>query len=173
LASGLEAYDAYLALLRRFDSDKRPFLLQLGGVYLFDGETARCPMSRGDGGDSCLDSPLCSCAAIIPYLLPDGALLPCMPMANSDFEKAMPNVFETPLEQALAPGSSYFDLVSMSVRQMFERHPSKCRDCERRLTCLGGCRAYALRAGNLYGPDPACCLFWNGGHYERFKKFFY
>lgn len=166
------AYDTYTSLLKHFTLDQRPFLLQIGGIYLFDGQKSLCPAKRGNGNEESAASPLCSCARIYPYLLPDGTLLPCMPMSNCEFEMNMPNVFKQPLRAILGNDSDYFNFISMSVKDMFEKHASTCSSCEYRYTCLGGCRAFAMKQGNVYGPDINCCRFWKGNHYEKFQEFF-
>jgi len=172
LSSEILAYDTYTALLRRFTQDNRPFMLQIGGIYLFDGQKSHCLVKRGNGKEECATNPLCSCARIHPYLLPDGTLLPCMPMSNCEFEADMPNVFKQPLEAILSKNSDYFNFISMSVKDMFEKHPSPCSTCEHRYVCLGGCRAFAMKQGNIYGPDINCCRFLKGNYFEKFKEFF-
>ena len=106
-----------------------------------------------------------------PYLLPDGTLMPCMPLANCGLDSKMPNLLKTPLVEVLQPGSELYALSDMRLGDFLQTHAQECNQCEHKYTCKGGCRACAKQCGNLYGPDTKMCQYFKAGHYRFFEKF--
>ena len=152
----------YLDLLEEFERRGRPFSLQLDHRYLYraGSRSVAYPAHHGDGTPQSLKRSVCSCMREHPYLLPDGTLMPCMPLANCGLDREMPNLRQVPLVEILKPHSKFLDFISVTPEEMFAREPSACARCQHRFECCGGCRARAYAAGNLYGPDPEMCEYF-------------
>ena len=151
-----ELNQCYKNLLKTFERLGRPFSLQLDHRYFYHAGSARVsyPAHQGDGTQQMLKRCVCSCMREHPYLLPDGTLMPCMPMANCGLDHEMPNLKDVSLTEILKPESKFFDFISLTAQELFDRTPQSCAQCPHRLVRCGGCRARAYEAGNLYGPDP-------------------
>ncbi len=161
----------YLALLDVFERLGRPFSLQLDHRYIFNAASGRAylPALVGDGRVESIKRPVCSCMRQHPYLLPDGTLMPCMPLANCGLDRNMPNLLEVPLVEVLKPESKFFNFISMTPEQMFAQGNSTCASCKYREVCCSGCRARAHAAGDILGPDPEMCAFFKMGERQMFE----
>ncbi len=164
----------YLNLLERFQSLGRPFQLQIDHRYLYDPQRgkATAPVLLREMAEMSLKQPVCMCMRLHPYLLPDGTLMPCMPLANCGLDREMPNLRDVPLVDVLSSKSRFFDFISITPEEMFRRADSECASCEFRFQCCGGCRARAYAAGNLYGPDPALCDYFRNGTKKLFEPWY-
>jgi radical SAM protein with 4Fe4S-binding SPASM domain len=83
----------------------------------------------------------------------------------------MPDLRETRLTCALSD-SLYMKRIETPVSELL-RHQKKCRDCEHRIECGGGCRAAALidNGGSDYlGIDPVTCYFFKNGYEGRIDE---
>ena len=172
-ASTDEIISASAVLLEKFEELNKPFNLQIAHYYVYEkGRDKACaPAFSGENSENALKLPLCSCMRQHPYLLPDGTLMPCMPLANCGIDNQMPNLLKTPLVEVLQPGSALYALSDMRLGDFLENHASECRKCEYKYTCKGGCRACAKQCGDLYGPDMQMCQYFKAGHYKAFEKF--
>jgi radical SAM protein with 4Fe4S-binding SPASM domain len=168
-----EIITASVALLEKFEELNKPFSLQVAHYYVYEKVTnkAYALAFAGENSEKALKNPLCSCMRQHPYLLPDGTLMPCMPLANCGIDDKMPNLLKTPLIEVLQPGSKLYALSDMRLRDFLKNHAKECNDCQYKYTCKGGCRACAKQCGNLYGPDPQMCQYFKAGHYRYFEKF--
>ena len=80
-------------------------------------------------------------------------------------------VSELTLAEALLD-SFYMDFISTTLGDYLEHIP-KCRSCEYKNRCGGGCRGRAGAANDgsdLLGVDPDTCLIFKGGYFERVKE---
>ena len=163
-----------VALLEKFEELNKPFSLQVAHYYVYEksADKAYALAFAGENSEKALKLPLCSCMRQHPYLLPDGTLMPCMPLANCGLDSEMPNLLKTPLIEVLQPGSELYALSDMRLGDFLQTHAQECNQCEYKYTCKGGCRACAKQCGNLYGPDPQMCQYFKAGHYRYFEKFF-
>ena len=173
-ANSEEIIAASVALLEKFEELNKPFNLQIAHYYVYDknADKAYALAFSGENSEKALKLPLCSCMRQHPYLLPDGTLMPCMPLANCGIDGEMPNLLKTPLVEVLQPGSALYTLSDMRLGDFLENHAQECNDCEHKYTCKGGCRACAKQCGDLYGKDAAMCQYFKLGHYQYFEKFF-
>ena len=173
-ASTDEIISASVVLLEKFEELNKPFNLQIAHYYVYEKglDKAYAPAFSGENSEKALKLPLCSCMRQHPYLLPDGTLMPCMPLANCGIDNQMPNLLKTPLVEVLQPGSVLYALSDMRLGDFLENHASECRKCEYKYTCKGGCRACAKQCGNIYGADTQMCQYFKAGHYKAFEKFF-
>lgn len=166
-----ELYDAYLELIKRYDSDSAPFAMMLGGFFYCGKGSSdyRIPFIRFDGSENALRQTVCRSCRIHPYIMADGGLLPCIPMTGTYIEKEMPNLCATTFTEAMRD-SRYFDIIDMRLKDLF-RENAECSDCEHKLRCGMGCRAHAIDCtGSFYGIDPACCYFFKNGYEERIRN---
>ena len=172
-ANSEEIIAASVALLEKFEALNRPFNLQLAHYYVYEKSKnkAFALAFSGENSEKALKLPLCSCMRQHPYLLPDGTLMPCMPLANCGIDSQMPNLLKTPLVEVLQPGSALYALSDMRLGDFLENHAKECNDCEYKFTCKGGCRACAKQCGNLYGPDTQMCQYFKSEQYRKFEKF--
>lgn len=173
-ASQDELNHCYLQVLECFQQLGRPFSLQIDHRYIYSTKNGKASALAllGDESGNCLEQPVCSCMRLHPYLLPDGTLMPCMPLSNCGLDRKMPNLRNTSLIEILSPQSKFFNFISITPAEMFKREKSVCKNCEYRFKCCGGCRARAYAAGNLYGPDPAMCDYYQKGTKKLFEPFY-
>lgn len=174
-ASGNELSQCYVKTLNRFQELGRPFSLQMDHRYACTkaGEKGCSPAVHGDGSEQALKRPVCSCARLHPYLLPDATLMPCMPLANCGLDGRMPNLKENRLTEILKRGTEFFDFISITPEELFQRQEKgKCASCEHRSQCCGGCRAKAYGAGDLFGADPDACDFFKNGTKRIFEPYY-
>ncbi len=164
----------YLKLLERFQTLGRPFQLQIDHRYIYDprsGKASALALQR-EASEMSLKQPVCQCMRLHPYLLPDGTLMPCMPLSNCGLDHAMPNLLNVPLVEILSSRSNFFDFISITPEEMFQRGDCECSSCEYRFRCCCGCRARAYAGGNLYGPDPILCDYFRNGTGKLFESFY-
>ncbi len=173
-ASKDELNRCYLKLLDRFQQLGRPLSLQIDHRYIYSARLGKASALalQGDASVQSLKRPVCSCMKFHPYLLPDGTLMPCMPLSNCGLDKKMPNLRKISLVEVLSSRSSFFDFISITPEEMFQRENSECASCEHRFQCCGGCRARAYGNGNLYGPDPAMCDYFRKGDRKLFESYY-
>lgn len=98
----------------------------------------------------------------------NGNVYPCMQMsgyydAKNDF---LGNVKTDGLQPLLQKGA-YLDEICVTLGQLANVN-NKCAECKWFRYCVGGCRALALAlTGDKFGSDPAKCVFFKKGYYER------
>ena len=103
----------------------------------------------------------------------DGYVYPCMPMsgyysAKGDF---LGNVKKDGLQSILQQGK-YLSEICTTVGQLAEKN-RKCRECAYFKYCAGGCRVLAtLFTEDKLGSDPAKCVFFEKGYYEKITALF-
>lgn len=101
----------------------------------------------------------------------NGEVVPCMQMSGYFKEKNLHlgNLHDTPLKELLS-GGAYLDSVCADLHKRLE-YSKKCAECDYYKYCNGGCPALAiLYTGSMLGADPAKCLFFEKGWYEKSVK---
>ena len=104
----------------------------------------------------------------MPSIGPEGDVFPCHPMSGYMHGHGidMGNVRRDGLQSILQKGP-LMSYVCAGVGKVAE-HNERCGTCRHFRYCAGGCRAIALvLTGDLYGPDPTKCTFFDEGWYER------
>lgn len=162
-----EIFEGYLGLLKTFISLGRPISIRMGGFYHFnktDGvECPPCGRRAGKSGEHLLKQFACNACRFIRYLLPDGTLLPCIPMTGTHIHKNMPGIRGRGLVAGLRD-PSLWKIVSLRVEDLVERN-EECAGCEHLGACGLGCRASALTCGEgVFAKDPVACLYWKEGY---------
>lgn len=101
----------------------------------------------------------------------NGNVFPCMQMSGYYELKndCLGNVKQSGLQQLLQCGK-YLAEVCTTVGELAQVN-EKCRNCTYFKHCAGGCRAIALAlTGDKLGIDPAKCLFYHRGYYEKLEQ---
>jgi len=157
---------AYEPLIRQWLDDDRPFALHLGGFFRSPGKTwptEGMPTIRytPEGYD-------CTGCREKPYLLPDGALLPCPAYTDTVLLGRMPNILEVGLSEALSK-SFFRSVLDLRKSDLLARN-EECASCELFEVCGMGCRAFAVsETGDLMAKDPLSCELWRKGYGQRFE----
>ena len=100
-----------------------------------------------------------------------GEMVPCMQMSGFMMEHNihLGNVYDTPLRELLSDGA-YLKMITKNLYQLRQINET-CDKCRYYKYCGGGCRALALLYSKLkndpWSVDPAKCMFFNGGWYEK------
>ncbi len=163
LTSG-ELYDAYLDFIPEYKAAGSPLNLMLGGFFMNrkGTDTYMIPSKKYDGSEKSEGSVICGSARNNMYIAADGKILPCIPLSGLPIQGEMPSLLDTPLVEALS-SSSYLERINTRLGDLLSTN-EKCRECEHKYYCGGGCRAGALLTSNEYlGCDEfTCYLFKNG-----------
>ena len=127
------------------------------------------PFTSGCGSCERCSQTLCEATMIFPYLLPNGKVLPCIAMSDSELENIAPNIFDEgeSLEKALS-NSAIDKYTHYTHSDLFENNP-ECAACEHRYIC-SGCRANSLSCGGYFEKDPLACAFIKGGYENRIRN---
>ena len=164
-----ETMQAYLDYLPLFKEDGCPLDIQMEGFFAYSKEQDNYfVVADKDVREDALGRvPPCGVIHSAVYVGPNGAVTPCMSMCGAEIEKQFPNIFETPLEDILFE-SSYTELTGKKVDYVLD-HTEKCRTCEYRTRCCGGCRAMATgqSCGDYFAIDPVCCEMFTGGWIDK------
>ena len=168
-----EEYEAYLEYLPQYVADGMPVpILSLSGLFIARDGKFGVGSERYPEDCDCSSKYLCNAARNTMYLGPDGRVLPCIPMSETDFtQQRFPMLGDMTLAQALSD-SAYLDFITTDLAAYLESNP-QCASCEYRNRCMGGCRgrgAQATEGADLMARDPDACLLFTGGYYDRAKK---
>lgn len=172
LSSG-EEFETYLAYIPQYMEDGMPVKrLILSGVFSCIDGKAGIPFVKGDEDHPNEKQLACRASRMTMYLGPDGRILPCIPMSETEkSQEHFPGINGISLREALTD-STYISFIRTNMGQYLE-HNAKCRSCEYKYRCGGGCRGRAVIENDgedLLGIDPDTCLFFRGGYYDRVKK---
>ena len=168
--SGEEFNELCLEYAPQYVEDGMPVpLLTLGHVLkAFEGKISVAGVRNGEDED-CGRNPICGTARSTMYMGPDGRILPCIPMSESNvLQDYFPKIESMSLREALSD-SNYMSFVSTTLDEYLGHNP-KCAACEYKNRCGAGCRGKAVEANkgtDLLGVDPDACLFFTGGYYDR------
>jgi len=163
----LELLPALKGVLKRWHEVGRPFnmiLWRLGSFHR-EGQAFRGLEMRYD--DS---SPDCASAYCLPYVTPDGVLVPCGSYTGSALAMKMPNLLETPLSEAW-DDPILREICKRTKGDVRANNPA-CKACAHFEVCGSGCRVSAmLTRGDPMLSDPVCCRLHRGGYMEDFHAF--
>ena len=162
--------DAYLSLIRRMKADGMPIRhVRLAGCFeIEDGEYKFPPLS-GCGTAEMENEPLCEASRLFPHLLPDGRLLPCMPMCGTAMEENAPNILTGGYDISRAlTDSPLGEYMKYTCADVF-RHEPECAACEHKYRCTR-CPAASLPYGSVFAPPRELCTFVKGRYDERIRE---
>ena len=112
--------------------------------------------------------PSCGAMKKAVYIGADGMVAPCMGMGDCEYAKHFPNLSVTPLREIL-DDPEFLRLGSATIGDV-QNGNDKCRSCEYKAYCAGGCRNSALAVSdNYYDADPEACWFFHNGGMERVR----
>ncbi len=103
----------------------------------------------------------------------NGNVYPCMQLSGTYDKRGevLGNV-KTDGLRPLLQGGKYLDEVCASVKDLVDNN-EKCAACKYFKYCVGGCRALAVAlTGDKFGSDPAKCVFFKNGWYEKITALF-
>ena len=167
-----EIYDAFLAYIPKYLEAGSPISLMLGGFFTCPKGTEEysIPSAKYDGTKESCRQTLCGSARNTMYIAADGRLLPCMPLSGMDCQDEYPLITEIGLQKALSD-SLYLERIDTRLEKLLKEN-ARCRACDYKYVCGGGCRAGALlSSGNYLGCDESICKIFTGGYYDRISKF--
>ena len=100
----------------------------------------------------------------------NGNVYPCMQLSGSyDAKKEFLGNVKTDHLQTLLQGGKYLDEVCATVKTLAQNN-RRCALCRYFKYCAGGCRALAFAlTGDKLGSDPAKCVFFQKGYYEKIE----
>lgn len=100
----------------------------------------------------------------------NGNVYPCMQISGSyDAKKEFLGNVKTDHLQTLLQGGKYLDEVCATVKTLAQNN-RRCALCRYFKYCAGGCRALAFAlTGDKLGSDPAKCVFFQKGYYEKIE----
>lgn len=159
-----ELYTAYLDYIPKYKAAGAPLSVMLGGFFMCGkgSEKYMSPSKKFDGSEKMLRQTLCPSARNTMYIAADGKLLPCIPLTGLPIQDGMPSVTEMDICRALSD-SRYLSLIDTRLEDLLKVN-ARCRDCEYKLSCGGGCRAGALvGSGEYLGCDDWTCHFFKNG----------
>lgn len=165
-----EYYEMGLSLIRDYVQLSPAMDLQLWQYITIDAKEHSyhvTPVHFADGAYD-KDFPLCLRNRCMPSIGPEGDVFPCHPMSGYMHGHGidMGNVHREGLKAILQKGP-LMSYVCAGVGKVAEGN-ERCGSCRHFRYCGGGCRAVALvLSGDLYGPDPTKCVFFDEGYYER------
>jgi len=165
-----ELYEAYLRFIPRYKSAGALLSIMLGGFFMCNkgSHDYRIPCKKFDGSEKMLRQTVCASARNNMYISADGKLLPCIPLSGLPVE-GVPDITKITLLEALSD-STYLSMINTRVCDLLEAN-EKCKACDYRLYCGGGCRAGALlSSGEYLGCDDYTCYFFKNGYEAKIKS---
>ena len=161
-----------LNYLEDFYNDLPNMHLSLGGFFAANGrdpDVYSIPAVHvfKDPENKCM----CAHARTSMYISAEGRALTCMPISNDDeFQADYPLIHELGLKNCLTE-SKYLELINTRSGTVLE-HNEKCRSCEYRKLCLGGCRAAGLMChpGDILAPDEYTCELFRNGWLQKLEE---
>lgn len=161
--------DAYVDLIAQMKRDRMPFrAVKLAGCFSAHGADYSLPALGGCGTKAQENEHLCEASKLFPHLLPDGRLLPCMPMCGTEMEEHAANILtgDYDISKALidSPLGKY---MQYTYRDVF-LHEEECRRCPHKYQC-NRCPATSLLYGSLFAKSPLTCAFIKQNYAERIR----
>ena len=167
-----ETFEIYLNYLEDYYNDLPNMHLMLGGFFAADGrepDVYSIPVVHVSKNPE--NTCMCAHARTSMYISAEGRALTCMPIANDDeFQADYPLIQELGLKNCLTE-SKYMELINTRSGTVLE-HNEKCRNCEYRKLCLGGCRAIGLlcHPGDILAPDESTCRLFRNGWLQKLEE---
>lgn len=167
-----EFTEAVLNYIPQFFEDGSPVEIKLGAYF-------RCkrgrrnytfPFIREEPDLEHLEKKvICTSAIHNIYISENGSIMPCLAYAATDLAEKFPSLLEMSLNDALQ--SDFFSKILYAKRKEFLDKNEKCRECERKLLCCGGCPAVAMADNNDYlGIDEDVCYLHKNKIDDRIRE---
>ena len=96
--------------------------------------------------------------------------MPCLEYGAACCAKEFPDLLQVPMKDILH-ASRTRKIMTCRMKEYYAEN-EKCRICEKRLNCAGGCRVNAMTVhrDNNTGIDEDACTFHLGGYEERVRE---
>lgn len=165
-----EYYDAMIDLAAKYARGDHQMTLTVWQLFTLWPEAMAYSLTpvacqQGKYRDSI---PVCKGNRGMVAVAANGNVFPCMQM--SGYYEAHGDILGNVKTDGLAPllrGGRYLSEICTTVGQL-ARTNEKCGSCKYFPHCTGGCRAIALTlTGDKLGIDPAKCLFFEQGFYQK------
>ena len=167
-----ESMEVFLEYIPRFFEDGMPISVNLGGAFScnkYGTDYSISYVRKFDTDEELQKHLMCSTARYNVYISAECRLMPCLGYCAAEYADGFPDILEIPLKEALSASLAH-DIMMCRMSEYFARN-EKCRTCEKRLKCAGGCRVNAMVCGNEnLGIDEDACKFHLGGYEERIKE---
>ncbi len=168
-----EIFDIFMDYIPAFFEDGMPIkYLMLSGLFGCSNGKPFIPFVKGDEASPNEKQLVCRSARMTMYLGPDGHILPCIPMSETEeSQKNFPQISGITLKEALTD-SFYLSFIRTNLKEYFA-HNEECASCEYKYRCGAGCRGKAVMENggeDLLAPDPDACLFFKDGYYDRVRE---
>ncbi|MBR2761499.1 MAG: radical SAM protein [Solobacterium sp.] len=151
--------------------DKAPLDIVLCGSFTYSKKSDSWSFCGVREVDASREKTAAACPSLKKsfYLGADGAVSPCMGMADTAFARNFPSLKDMPLREILRD-SDYVKYSCATVKEVRDGN-SLCRRCESVSRCAGGCRNEALvHEDNFYAVDPLVCAFHRHGWEEKMRR---
>ena len=162
----------YFKVLQKYKADGMPMAIKLGGIFYSDGAGRgySIPFLSGCGTSDREKETLCEASRLFPHLLPDGKLIPCLPMSGTLIEKIAPNIFDEGQSIGkILTNSPIEKYTNCTYKDLFEKN-SECNACEYKYKC-SHCPASSMEdTGNFFGKCESACLFIKGKYFEKVEE---
>lgn len=163
-----EEAQVYALLFKRWFADGRPFDIQLGSFFK-QGSKNTTKLKKPARIRLTPESYDCGACREMPYLLPDGVLLPCPGYTDTALQGRMPNILHDGLSKAWK-GSFLRSIADMKKKDLLAKN-QECGRCAMFKECGIGCRASAVvNTGDLLAKDSSTCEMLKQGYKQRFQE---
>ena len=164
--------EEYFKVLEKYKADGMPMAIKLGGIFYSDGagKGYSIPFLSGCGTVEREKETLCEASRIFPHLLPDGKLIPCLPMSGTLMEKIAPNIFDEGQSIGKILTNSPIEKYTNSTYKDLFRKNAECNACEYKYKC-SHCPASSMEdTGDFFGKCIGACIFIKGKYFERVQE---
>lgn len=159
----------YFKVLEKYKEDGMPMAIKLGGIFYSDGGDRgySIPFLSGCGTIEREKETLCEASRIFPHLLPDGKLIPCLPMSGTMMEKIAPNIFDEGQSIGKILTNSPIEKYSnCTYKDLFKKN-AECNACEYKYKC-SHCPANSMeKTGDFFGIDREACMFIKSNYSKK------
>lgn len=112
----------------------------------------------------------CTATHCLPYVAPDGTLLPCGSYSGTSLADGMPNLLQIPLMEAWK--SPQLRRICDLRKGEVHRYNTGCRNCAHFPRCGGGCRSVAFSlTGDFLRNDSVQCMLYRKGYMKDFSRY--
>lgn len=166
-----EIYDTYLNYIKQFFDNGMKISLMLDGFFYCEKDSTNysIPFIKYDSKANYLRRTVCGHARNSLYIDPEGLVLPCMVLANTEIKNKFPNILEKKLHEILT-NSYYMEIIDTRLQKYFDRNP-ECDICDYKHLCAGGCRGMAAidNDSDYLSKDLTACFFFKNNYHRKIK----
>lgn len=163
-----ELYEIYLDYIPYYYKDGKPIDIMLDGFFSAnkDSDEYSIPMYKkvSNLDNTCV----CNHARLVMYVSPEGRALPCMSLSSCNIQNKFPVIQDIGMSKCL-DDSFYMEFIDKTASEIIN-HNEKCKQCEFKKNCFGGCRASGYYCSkDLLGIDEYACAIFKNGYIQKIK----